>query len=104
MRIPHGGIGHEQLLLIVDPLGEALGPHGVEQMLEAHIRRDLAGCGRIAGRFVDNAHRIGGGNLLLGDIAEDAVCTVSRIGQIKELRSGIDKLGVALPAQEGGVG
>ena len=102
MGVPHGGVGEQQLLLGQHPLLHGLGSLRVQQLLEAGPQRLLRL--REAGDVVLVALGIGIGHLDLGDIAQDAGGAVAGVHQFEQLRRLIDELGVALAADERGMG
>ena len=100
--VPHGGVGEQQLLLVQHPPLHGLGALGVQQLLQARAQRLL--CLREAGDIVLLALGVGIGHLDLGDIAQDAGGAVAGVHDLKQLRRLVDELGVALAADERGMG
>ena len=103
VRVAHRGVGDEQLLLREHPLGDGLRPLGVEQVLEAHLRRDLARGHGVARGGVLAALRVRVLDLEVRDVAQDARGPVAGVRDVEELRRLVDELGVAAAVYEGGV-
>ena len=101
--VPHGGVRDEELFLVQDPLLHGLGALGVQQMLEAHLRRDLAPGLREAGGIVLGPLGVRVIHLNVCDVAQDPGGTVPGVRDVEELRAVVDELGVALALEEGGV-
>ena len=100
--VAHGGVGQQQLLLIQHPLLDGLGALLIQQLLQAGAKR-LPGF-REAGDIVLVALGVGVGHLNFGDISQHTGSAVTRIHDLEQLRRLVDELGVALAADEGGVG
>ena len=102
MGVPHGGVGDEELLLVLHPVPQGLGALLVQELLEAGT--PLPGDRREPGDV--QLPPLGGGvvHLLLGDVPQDLVGPVLAVAHLEELRGLVDELGVALARPEGGVG
>ena len=101
MGVPHGGVGDEELLLVLHPVPEGLRTLLIQQSLEAGA--PFPGDGGEAGDV--ELGPLGGGilDLLLGDVFEDLGGPVLAIAHLEELGGLVDELGVALAGPEGGV-
>ena len=98
MGVAAGGVGDEELLLLLDPLGDLRWSFGVEHLLETHL--PVSGHGRESGRLIDEVLAVLGDGTLR-NIGQHLSRGVFAAFELKQGRGLVDELGVAFAGAEG---
>ena len=98
MGVAAGGISDEKLLLFLDPLGDLFRSLCVQHLLETHLA--VPGYRRESGRLIDEVCAVLS-NRAFRNVVEHLGRSVLAAFDLKEGRSLVDELGVALALLEG---